>query len=117
MRDPAPQTYPAAYDHYRRLMLKYLAALKARSPVARLLLLDAEEGFRHIVAIAPNSAEASAGVSMHVTTAFTFACDAGDENEARRLYDTMSEADQKSIDALDAKEPGSMKIWEQRASR
>ncbi|AKU93442.1 hypothetical protein AKJ09_00106 [Labilithrix luteola] len=93
-------------------MLKYLAALKAKSPVARLLLLDAEEGFRHIVTIAPNSAEASAGMSMHVTTAFTFACDADDELEAQRLYNTMPKADQESLDALDAANPGSMKIWE-----
>jgi hypothetical protein len=95
-------------------MREYADALTAKVPTAAALLAEAGAVWLRICAVAPAGREAQAGTSMHLTLAFSYASGADDAAEAERLYNQMSEEERRSIDDVDAREAGSMKIWLQK---
>jgi pentatricopeptide repeat protein len=49
---------------------------------------------------------------MHLFLLFSAAVDSGNAEEARRLYDAMSEAGRSVVDAPDPLRPRDLRIWD-----
>jgi len=111
MSDSANAEYEQACEEYRRLIGEYGEALATNTPTAGSLLAEAAAAWLRICALAPHGPEAQVGISMHHTLAFSYARAAGSVVEAERVYLQMSDDQRREIDEIDAREPGSMKIW------
>lgn len=98
----------SARAQYNDLMRAYAAALVARDTTVPELFSEATLAWDRLRTFPCE--EAALPFDMHLLLALSFAIQATDAVEARRLYDSMSEDFQRNIDAVDTFGP-TLKIW------
>jgi hypothetical protein len=96
-----------ARQQYHDLIAAYGAALAAKEPCAQERFVEATAAWEHLRTFRCEEAELDA--DMHLVAAFSFAIQAHDIVEARRVYEAMSEKYQKLADGAETIEPGSLK--------
>ena len=109
MTDEGETPEDAARHQYHDLINAYGSALVAKDPSATELFAQATAAWERLRAFKCEESELDA--DMHLVAAFSFAIQARDRVEAKRLYDAMSEAYRATTDGAEGIEPGSLKIW------
>jgi hypothetical protein len=110
------EAYELARNEYKQLLSEYAAALSAKDPGVVDLFERARISWEHLRLSAPEDAlEAGAEPEMHLVLAFSYAVGAGDSVEAERVYNLMSDDARRNTDAVDADDPGSVRIWLRRS--
>jgi hypothetical protein len=97
-----------ALEAYRRLMATYGYALSTGDPMAQTVFAEATALWEQLRAL---DRDEQLDPDRHLVLAISYAIQANDPVEAKRIYDAMSESSRSTADELEAMRPGSTKIW------
>lgn len=110
------EAYEQARSEHARILTAYQDALKAGDVSASARFFsEGEVVWQRVCDLAPDEESRSeVNRTMHQVLAFSAAVALDARDEARRLYEAMPAAHREAVDAYEARDPGSMKIWLER---
>jgi hypothetical protein len=104
--------FEAECEQFGRLLREYENALRTGDLEVRETFLLMKEAWEHVVTLAPKvGPKANPSPEMYLVLAFSHAVGVGSVVEAERLYGLLSEKERRTLDGLEAHEPGKYKIW------